>query len=326
MRIHVLADDEERRRGVARGERVEDHRSPAAVRTVVERQRDLVLTLPIPIHDVWRGEHHDGILVDHAASRIGRHDAMAGRGPLADAKDVAATIGRHAGRAHANAADDGRRLAPRAADHVVHELHVVAWRHDPQAIRTAIEAGAAQYRPEGGVLLTQAPDGGAGHSQLLSDAELVVRGRAVEIPHDVVDGVRVGPREVRIEGDGIEARGDAVVSRRLHGLLKRHGFGRAAVVVPIVSVGAHHQNDLLRGDGGHDLAGPIPVKLMAGDRSRCAASVMLVEEHGEDVVVHRGDAHQVARRGVGRHRLGHDTLEWRERVAERHGELQRRFL
>ncbi len=255
-----------------------------------------------------------GIAVDEPRGGVGPDDPAAGVRPVPDPEDVAATVGLLTLPA------EGAPLA----DHIIDELHVVPGGHDQEAVRLAIETAPSQHGPQRCVLLTEPPDRLARHTELVSDAQLVVCGDAVEIPDDVVHGIRVGPGDVGIQRHRIEERGRPVVARGLHRFLKRHGLGRAAVVVPVIAVCPNHEDHLLARHGRHDVAGAVGVELLARDWSGRAAGVVLIEQHGNDIVRHGGDSLQLASRGIGRHRGRDDALDRVEGDAEGRRELQRR--
>ena len=70
VQLGILADDEERRRRVARVERVEDHRRPRAVWPVVEREGHGVLAAAVPLDDVGRGRGEHGVHDDLPSGRV----------------------------------------------------------------------------------------------------------------------------------------------------------------------------------------------------------------------------------------------------------------
>ncbi len=78
--LHVLADDEEGRRGVLGLEDVEDLRRPAGVGAVVEGQGHQAGVRSVTLDDVGGGHHLIALVLDQAGGRVDGQRALAGGG------------------------------------------------------------------------------------------------------------------------------------------------------------------------------------------------------------------------------------------------------
>ncbi len=169
---------------------------------------------------------------------------------------------------------------------------------------------AAKNAPHGGVLGSEPPHRLAGDLERVAGTPLIVGGRGIEEPHDVVGRVGVSPRQVGIERDRVEAHGRAVIARRRHHILKSHlGAGGAGLgVVPVVAIRANRENRLARRHVLQGLPGGLHVPGLAGDRSDVALAVVLVVRHQEHQVVRGGVALEPCTGHVDRQRFGGEPI------------------